>query len=375
MNLNVPSQGARALMERPALQDLISYLRSRGYEVVGPRLRDGAIVYDSLEKIEDLPIGWTDEPEAGRYRVKAREDQALFGYTVGAQNWKKYLHPPELCVVAAERDGSDFKILRSAAPPPKYAFLGVRACELAAIRIHDRVFLEDRYVEPGYQARRQDVFVAAVLCTRASPTCFCTSFGTGPRAQCGYDLALTELAGGGRFVVEAGSAAGREVLSELGCRDASAEECREADEAVERAAEQIVRHIDTGPLRELLYESFSSAHWGEIATRCLSCGNCTMVCPTCFCTTVEDVTDIPCRHAERWRKWDSCFTESFSYIHGGSVRMSVKSRHRQWLTHKLAAWVDQFGTFGCVGCGRCITWCPAGIDITEEVKELLACKR
>ena len=76
--------------------------------------------------------------------------------------------------------------------------------------------------------------------------------------------------------------------------------------------------------------------------------------------------------AERWRKWDSCFTLDFSYIHGGSVRTSAAARYRQWLSHKLATWIDQFGSSGCVGCGRCITWCPVGIDITEEVAAIRA---
>ena len=128
----------------------------------------------------------------------------------------------------------------------------------------------------------------------------------------------------------------------------------------------IKRRMNTSVIRELLYNNLENPHWDEVATRCLNCANCTMVCPTCFCTTVQDVTDLTGKHAERWRKWDSCFSTEFSYIHGGSIRTSAKSRYRQWLVHKLASWHDQFGTSGCVGCGRCITWCPVGIDITEE---------
>ena len=133
---------------------------------------------------------------------------------------------------------------------------------------------------------------------------------------------------------------------------------------------QQVRNIDTTGIKELLYQNFEHPRWDNVAGRCLTCANCTMVCPTCFCTTVEDVTDVTGDHAERWRRWDSCFTQSFSYIHGGSVRTSAKSRYRQWMTHKLASWIDQFGSSGCVGCGRCITWCPVGIDITEEVRAI-----
>jgi Fe-S-cluster-containing hydrogenase component 2 len=128
--------------------------------------------------------------------------------------------------------------------------------------------------------------------------------------------------------------------------------------------------MDTTGIRDLLYTNFDHPRWDNVAQRCLTCANCTMVCPTCFCTTVEDVSDVTGSHAERWRKWDSCFSQNFSYIHGGSVRSSAKSRYRQWMTHKLASWIDQFGSSGCVGCGRCITWCPVGIDITEEVRAI-----
>jgi sulfhydrogenase subunit beta (sulfur reductase) len=107
--------------------------------------------------------------------------------------------------------------------------------------------------------------------------------------------------------------------------------------------------------------------WDDVAKRCLSCTNCTMVCPTCFCSTVNEVNDLAGEKTTRERVWESCFNEEHSHTAGGAVHPTTKSRYRQWLTHKLATWIDQFGTSGCVGCGRCITWCPVGIDITEEV--------
>lgn len=355
-------------VDLPALGSLIPLLRDRGYQVIGPTLRDGAVVCDCLEKLEELPIGWGDQQAPGRYRLKKRDDGALFGYNLGPQGWKRYLHPPELKLFEAAREDGAFQILGSPPAPAKYAFLGVRPCELAAIERQDHVFLSDRYAEPGYNSRRQNAFIIAVNCTQAAGTCFCTSMGTGPKAGSGFDIALTELTGERHaFLAEAASDAGKEVLAALGPREATAEELAAGEAAVEKTAAGIQRKLDTAGLKELLYESFDHPRWEKVAARCLSCANCTLVCPTCFCTTVEDITDIGGNQAERLRKWDSCFTDTFSYIHGGSVRLSVKARYRQWLTHKLAYWVDQFGESGCVGCGRCIAWCPGRIDLTEEV--------
>jgi sulfhydrogenase subunit beta (sulfur reductase) len=138
------------------------------------------------------------------------------------------------------------------------------------------------------------------------------------------------------------------------------------------AAARMGRVLETDALRDVLYASAESPRWDDVAARCLACTNCTLVCPTCFCTSVDDVTDLTATSTERHRVWDSCFSEDYSYLHGGSVRTSTASRYRQWMTHKLASWTDQFGTSGCVGCGRCITWCPAAIDITAEAAALRA---
>jgi formate hydrogenlyase subunit 6/NADH:ubiquinone oxidoreductase subunit I len=367
------AQRSEHIVGADQLGKLIDALVRKGYEVIGPRLRDGAIVYDEVASVHDLPAGWTDEQEPGRYRLKRREDDALFGYTVGPQSWKNYLYPAEVRLWSAERQGETFRILNNeAAPQRAQAFLGARACELAAIAVQDRVLLEDKYRDPIYDRHRRGTFIIAVQCTQAASTCFCVSMGTGPQVQDGFDLVLTELLGaeGHRFLVAAGSGRGAEILNELQTVPVTEADRQQGEAQVEAAARQQVRSIDTAGIKELLYENFEHPRWDNVASRCLTCANCTMVCPTCFCTSVEDVTDITGDHAERWRRWDSCFTQSFSYIHGGSVRTSAKARYRQWMTHKLASWIDQFGSSGCVGCGRCITWCPVGIDITEEVRAI-----
>lgn len=359
-------------IEAQHFEKLFEMLSANGYRLVGPTVRDGAIIYDELESSRDLPAGWRDEQAAGRYRLQKRDDEAWFGYNVGPQAWKKFLHPPLLRLWKAQRQTHGFQLVEEKAQPAKLALIGVRACELHALAVQDRVFLNGQYVDSFYKSRRENIFIVAVNCAQAGGTCFCASMNTGPRATAGFDLAVTEVLQKGRhyFLVETGSEQGAAILRDVPHQTAP----EEAKDTVERitagATAQMGRSLNTAGIKELLYHNAEHPRWEEVASRCLNCANCTLVCPTCFCTTVEDVTDLTGENAERWRKWDSCFTTDFSYIHGGSVRPSAKARYRQWLTHKLASWIDQFGTSGCVGCGRCITWCPVGIDITEEVRAI-----
>lgn len=364
--------GDVVVIERAHLERLFDALRQRGYQIVGPTVRDEAIIYDLLRSAEDLPIGWTDEQEGGYYRLKRRNDAAVFGYAVGPHSWKKFVHPPALRLWRAERTDGRFRIIEETEMLPPFAFIGVRSCELHALAIQDRVFLEGAYVDPVYKARRSGAFIVAVNCGQAGGTCFCASMNTGPRVTFGFDLALTELLDAERhdFVVDVGTERGAELLGDVPYRAASDAERAAVDDLVAHTAAHMGRTMETAEIRELLYRHYEHPRWDDVARRCLTCGNCTMVCPTCFCTTVEDVTDLRGQRAERWRRWDSCFTLDFTYLAGGRVRASAKARYRQWMTHKLATWIDQFGTSGCVGCGRCITWCPVAIDITEEVRAI-----
>ena len=362
------------LIEGQDFQQLFDLLRTRGYQVIGPTVRDNTIVYDELGKVTDLPIGWTDEQEGGHYRLRRRDEQTFFGYTLGPHAWKQFLQPPLLRLWQAVRKHGAVEIVAEAEAPPRYAFIGVRACELHAIQIQDKVFLEGAYVDPIYQARREQAFIVAVNCGQAGNTCFCASMATGPQVGSGYDLALTEVLSGERhyFVTAVGTVLGADVLDAIPHRSASADEVAAAESIIAATAAHMGRTLETTGLQELLYRNLEDPHWEEVANRCLTCGNCTMVCPTCFCTTVEDVTDLTGERAERWRKAASCFNIDFSHIYGGSMRATAKARYRQWMAHKLAAWIDQFGVSGCVGCGRCITWCPVGIDITAEARALQA---
>ncbi|MBL8822347.1 MAG: 4Fe-4S dicluster domain-containing protein [Planctomycetia bacterium] len=347
------------------LQSLIDLLIVQGYQVVGPTLSQDAIVYDALQSVGELPRGWTDEQQPGHYRLKKREDDQYFGFVVGPHSWKKYLFPPSIKVGTAIRVQLGWKMETPEPVVQKLALLGMRACELAALAVQDRVFLHGPYVDPYYQAQRENLFLIAVNCTQAASTCFCTSMNTGPRCTSGFDLGLTELSDG--FIVEVGTTLGETIAKQLHSYEATAEQLRQGEEARAQAERQISKQMDTDGIRDILLNNLNHPRWELVAQRCLSCANCTMVCPTCFCSTVSEVTDLQSEQVDRVRRWDSCFNTDLSYTNGGTVRKTIHDRYRQWMTHKLASWHDQFGTSGCVGCGRCITWCPVGIDITEEV--------
>jgi sulfhydrogenase subunit beta (sulfur reductase) len=358
-----------AIIDRAGLDDMIGVLREQGFTTVGPTIREGAIVWDEIGETSDLPVGWTDRQQPGAYALEPRDDDRLFGFVVGPGSLKRWFHPERSVVWRGVVDGATW---REEPPPPtpRYAFIGVRACELAAVAVQDRVLADHEHgVDPGYAARRSEALLIAVNCDEPGALCFCSSMGTGPEATSGYDLVLTEVAAGGTigYLVEVGSARGRAVVDALGDLD-EPDAAVVADAAAALAAAEAMPHeLDTTDIHDLLLGNLDHPHWEDVADRCLTCTNCTLVCPTCFCSSVTEGSSLDGRAATRTRSWDSCFTLDFSYIHGGSVRTSPASRYRQWLTHKLATWIDQFGTSGCVGCGRCITWCPVGIDLTAEV--------
>jgi ferredoxin len=361
------------ILDRDGVDALLRELRSRGFRTIGPRVRDASVILDAIETVSDLPIGWRDVQGPGRYRLE-RSGDAAFGCTVGPQSWKRFLFPPEVRLFTAVRGatGRGLELVPGDPEIESLAFIGVRACDLHAIQVHDRVLSQGTHRDERYRARRERLFILAVHCTRPGGTCFCASLDTGPRATSGFDLAMTEMSRpeGSTFVVETGSARGEEILQALPRRPATAEDVRAAEALLLGARGAMGRSLATDGLKNLLQDNPEHPRWQDAARRCLTCGNCTMACPTCFCTDVADVTDLVSKSASRIRRWDSCFNLSFSYIHGGPLRRSVSARYRHWMTHKLASWFDQFGTSGCVGCGRCITWCPAGIDITEEARAI-----
>jgi len=359
---------ARALgfLARANLDRLIELLREDGRRIIGPTLADGAVVYDEVRSVDDLPAGWGATQAPGRYRLERLGGERVFDYVIGPTAWKRFTFPPRVPIAVGRRDGSTVTFTSAGQAPPRLAFLGVRACELAALGIQDRVLAGGPAVDADYAARRAAALVIAVECTTSAATCFCTSMGTGPEVRDQFDLVLTELDDG--FVVRAGTAVGAELAAHLPLGPASAERRAEAAAAVAATRRSIGDPVATEGLPARLLANLDNPHWAEIADRCLACANCTLVCPTCFCTSVGQVSDLDGVESIAERTWDSCFTLGFGRVAGGgNFRPRVQDRYRQWLTHKFATWWDQFGSSGCVGCGRCVTWCPVAIDVRDEL--------
>ena len=383
------SPGSWWWLDAVGLERLIAALAAGGYRVVGPQVADGAVVIRDLASARELPTGWLDEQDGGSYRLRHDPTAGTFDHVVGPHSLKNFLFPARETIARFTREGGSWSQEELARDEPPLAVIGVRACDLEALRIQDRVFMGGEYVDPGYAARREKLFIVAVNCRRAVATCFCHSMGCGPAATHSFDLALTEHGGDGsgpsRFACEVGSARGAEILATLGDR---LNACTPTEVAAARAVPEHLaarmharqaepgqprpRSLDTEGIRDLLLGNLEHARWDEVASRCLSCTNCTLVCPTCFCASVTEVADLSGDHVDRERHWASCFSLDHSRMHGQPVRSTTASRYRQWATHKFAGWLDQFGTSGCTGCGRCITWCPVGIDVTAEIAAIRA---
>jgi ferredoxin len=352
-------------MARDQLQVLIKELRARGYHCIGPRVRDGAIVYDTIMDCAQLPQGISERQVPGQYALVETGSPRYFAWANGPQAIKPYVFTPRESLWRCGKDSTgQLRFVDLAPEPEPVAIIGVRACDLAALFIQDKHFLQEEYKDPSYLARRQKLFLVAVNCTHAADTCFCVSTGDGPRAGYGYDIVLSELDEG--FLAHGLSDKGLELVTQLSTNPPTEAQLRQADEEILNAARRQTRRLPSRNLKQALFSNLEHPRWEEVARRCLSCGNCTSVCPTCFCHAEDDAPALDGSGSEYYRQWDSCFTQGHSYIHGITIRSTTAQRYRQWLTHKLGSWHDQYGRSGCVGCGRCITWCPVGIDITEE---------
>lgn len=355
------------LLDASQLGQLIDALKKEGYEIIAPTVVDQAITYAPIQSTQDLPQGYTDTQEKGKYRILKTQSKRYFNYNIGARSWKQFLFPAQVKLSTTQQIPQS-QVLVPFNQPKQRALLGMRSCELHGVDIQDKVLLDETYPDQHYKERRDNAIFIAVNCSKASSTCFCVSMNTGPEVTKFYDILLTEIETDTEhyFIVESNTNRGQALAKQLTLTETNQAHLDAKQESIDTVVKSISKTLDTQDIKQTLYDNHNHAHWDDVAQRCVNCANCTMACPTCFCSTTTEQATLDGTSSDKMRQWDSCFSQSFTHVHDANVRDSAKSRYRQWMTHKLASWIDQFGTSGCVGCGRCITWCPVGIDITEE---------
>jgi len=348
---------------------LLKTLKLEGYHIIAPQVADNAIVYRELLNFSQLPLGVSDIQGRGKYALEVCGHNNWFAWANGPQALKPLLFSANEPLWSATQ-GEDKTIhFEQKLPEVKpTAVLGVRACDLAALALHDKHFLEREYVDPYYQQRRNSLLLIAVNCSHPSANCFCVSTGDGPFVQQAYDILLTEL--DDRFLISSGSEEGEKICRQLTLDDATETDLQREEDQQKTAIAVQKKSLPNVNIADSLQKKLNHPQWEVIAEKCLSCGNCTAVCPSCFCHKEIDQQSLDGENSLHSRHWDSCFSQEHGHIHGAHIREETSKQYRQWLTHKFSAWVEQYGKSGCVGCGRCISWCPAGIDVTEELSVL-----
>lgn len=360
-------------IKKPDLSYLFSEIK-KTHTVVGPKIRDGVLTLSSIDS-GDLPAGYTDRQAAGMYRLVKSDKTEIFAYSSGFDSFKKFLNPPYAELFSYKASKNTFLTASLISHHTPYAFFGIRACDRAALKLYDRVFLEGVNREPCYESLRHNLLIIAVNCVYPGDNCFCLSTGTGPELRDGYDLLITELKDS--LLLESGSQAGSKIMKSLPLTAVTDADIQEKASRLENSRKIFKKSVNLDGLPALIYRNFEHPVWQDISERDLECGNCTQVCPTCFCTSSYDSIELKgilkrfsSMSGKKVKKWDSCFSRNFARVHGGNFRTTRRARYRHWFAHKLAYCFEQFGLPGCVGCGRCITWCPAGIDITQELEAL-----
>jgi len=350
-------------------ENLAPWVRSliQDYEVIGP-VQKGP----RPEPFDGSQDGLVEGEEVVFRPVGSVKELAL-NYITTMLSPKGFLYPPREVLFTFHK-GEGFtevepKLSGSTelAEVRKRIIFGVHPCDLNAILILDRVFLGS-YEDAYYRARRENTLLVALTCNRVGENCFCASMGFGPSLEAGYDLLLTDL--NDRYLVEIGSVSGQEMLKKAPLEEASPQDRETKERKLKALEEEMPKRVDTQGLPRILRRNLRHAVWARYKDICLACANCTMACPTCYCYDMIDRMELDLEKGVRERAWDSCFNPEFAQVHGGNFRAGRDSRLRQFVCHKMSYWMEQYGRFGCVGCGRCITWCPVGIDITEIVGEI-----
>jgi heterodisulfide reductase subunit C len=306
----------------------------KDYEVVAPVRKEERFVFEKIKNPEEI----------------------ILEYDTTILPPKKFLLPPTETMIKFDGDkivlpGNDKKMM----------LFGIHPCDLNAIMLLDKVEYDD-YKDPYYIKKRENTVFVCIECKEANEYCFCESMG-GDKPK-GYDVLLSDISD--YYFVETGSEKGEKIIENC----AELFENVNENEKIERK-KNFKRKVNIENLNKILKEKFDDKLWDELGDKCLGCGRCTFVCPTCYCYSVKDIVDLSLKKGERKRSWDSCLLVDFARVAGGyNFRGKRAARVQQFMYHKMLYFMDKYSSFACVGCGRCIRECPVRIDITEVIEKL-----
>lgn len=311
--------------------------------------------------------GW--RTEATVYGPVRQGDIVAFQRLTGPEDGDLYLsantrYPPKSLFLPQSE--AMFRAEESGLEPVEAAsgnrvVLGIRPCDARACQLLDGVFVGAEYTDPYWSEKRRQTALVALGCTDPCETCFCTSVGSGPFDGRGADVMLTDIGQG--YVAVASSARGQALLEQL--KDASQDQVDASSTAQAKAHDAIKEPFELDGIVETLYGLFDGEFWYEVQQSCLGCGVCTFLCPTCHCFDIVDEA----QRRERVRNWDTCMFRVYSQeASGHNPRPTNVERTRQRIMHKYAYFIELFDEVGCTGCGRCVRYCPVGIDIRQIVR-------
>jgi len=354
------------------LQRLFDTLLDQGFDLNGPAVKNNSIQYVPINLTEQLPWGVQDKQDLSIHELKVVDDSKCFQWSNGASSAKSHLFKQDVTLwkVLKDEDTQKLEFVQEKIKAKPVALFGLKSCDLEAIKIQDKTLLHGKFVDDIYQNYRKNLFAIGVNCVYASSNCFCKSLNTGPEIKTDVaELILTEIKDG--FLVEYISERAKGILAVDEWVDVSPGMVSEAKTLKNQANDQH-KSIPLAEIRSAnMHRGSKDADlWNSFMGDCTSCGTCTQVCPTCFCHKTEELPSFDEDESEHIRMWDSCFNESHGYTNGINHRPDLLSRYQMWMMHKFSEWQRQFGVSGCVGCGRCMSWCPVGIDVTDGVNKL-----
>jgi sulfhydrogenase subunit beta (sulfur reductase) len=324
---------------------------------IAKKVAEEFLVWAPVKKEDNVlfvPLGKDVEPFFAYLNSKNAPKNVFFPHT---ETMMKYTRTPKGMVLSAEENKADAAVL-----------FGVRPCDARSFALLDMLFDQDKYKDEYYINKRNNTTVIALACVQPPyATCFCTSVDGEPVDDKGADILLTDI--GGNYLVEFVTPKGEKLAKYFGDGKADAAADAKKKEVAEKAKQAISSKIPAHEVKPILDKNFEHPFWATVHGKCLACGTCTYMCPTCHCFDISD--EAKGSDGVRIRSWDSCMFPLFTKeTSGHNPRLSQKERWRQRVMHKFKYYVDNFGAIACVGCGRCVMSCPVNLDIRKVIEDI-----